>query len=620
MKATRIDDKARVIFTPWLAGTLMFFALAAGHQLPGTLRARGTLLASLFIAALFGAVAARRFNSSERRLIAELFAASVLLQALPEIVHPTAKSLYDFAWRASLVVLGWTFAFSLFLIPPGTASRLPVVHPKKQLAALIIVSFIGLSALHWAVRGHYGLIIDEVLYLLQSELVVTPGFTRHLDQWMAPFFAMRQTYMWNGGFNPQYTPGWPILLAAFHRLGLRWFAPVCMGVVAVVFTYLLGERLHSQRVGLVAGMLLATNFLFVFLSVTYMSHAASIALCVMAGWLLIKAEEPGSRDRFLLWILVGLTFGMVVMIRPLTGVAVSFSLWLWVLVRGRMARRDYVRMTITLALVAAVPLGFLLYYNRVTTGSAFSSGYRLAQSGLNGVRGKIIYGEAGSSRVISQNFTPRVAVFHLLAMMRDASLDFCPAFFFAPLVGLCMFYKVRCSWRRALAFLILPLAHFFYWGRDIRFYSELLPFAMVGMALMLDDLAQENRNVVRWAIAFLIAGNLLFTAQGLWIEHAWYADLKPYFSGIEDLQRQKGKLLVFVDDKTPISQVPVLFDALVWFDVDGFPGDVIVARDLGGNDVRLIAKWPDHFPVRLVTEGIGTGPGQRPTFVPFPSK
>jgi hypothetical protein len=620
MKATTIDDKARMIFTPWLAGVLIFFTLAAGHQLPVGSRAEGTFLASLIPAISFGAVAARRFNSGERRLIAGLFAASVLLQALPEIVHPTADSSYAFAWRASLVVFGWTYAFSLFLIPPGTAPRLPELHSRKRLAALIIVSFIWLSALHWAVRGHYAIINDEVLYLLQSQMVVTPGFTRHLDPWMSPFFAMSATYIRNGGINAQYTPGWPILLAAFHRVGLRWFAPVCMGVVAVIFTYLLGERLHSPRVGLVAGILLATNFLFVFLSVTYMSHAASIALCVMAAWLLIKAEESGSRDRFLLWILAGLTFGMVVMIRPLTGVAVSFSLWLWILVRGRMAKRDYVRMTIALALAAAVPLGFLLYYNRVTTGSAFSSGYRLAQAGLNGVRGYIVYGEAGSSKVISQNFTFQLAVFHFLAMVRDASLEFFPAFFFAPLVGLCVFYKLRFSWRKALVFLVLPLAYSFYWGRGIRFYSELLPFAMVGMALILVELAEKNREVVRWAIVFLITANLLFTAKGLWNEHGWYASFKPYFSGVEDLQRQKGKLLVFVDDKTPISDSPVLFDTLVWFDVDGFPGDVILARDLGADDVKLIAKWPDHFPVRLVIDGIGRGLGQRPTFVPFPSE
>lgn len=620
MKATTFDDKVRMIFRPWLAGALIFFALAAGHQLPWGSRAEGTFLASLILAVLFGAVAARRFNARERRLIGGLFVASVLLQALPEIAHPTASSFFAFAWRASLVIFGWTFAFSLFLIPPETAPRLTELHPRKRLAALIIVSFIWLSALHWAVRGHYGIISDEVLYLLQSQLVVTPGFTRHLDPWMTPFFAMSATYIRNGGLNAQYTPGWPILLAAFHRVGLRWFAPVCMGVVAVIFTYLLGERLHSQRAGLIAGILLATNFLFVFLSVTYMAHAASIALCVMAGWLLIKAEEPGSRDRFLLWILVGLTFGMVVMIRPLTGVAVSFSLWLWILVRGRMARRDYVRMTIALTMAAAVPLGFLLYYNRVTTGSAFSSGYQLAQAGLNGVRGYIVYGAAGSSRVISPNFTPQVALLHLLAMVRDASLEFSPAFFFAPLVGFCVFYKLRFSWRKALVFLILPLAHFFYWGRGIRFYSELLPFAMVGIALILADLQEKNRDVARWAIVFLITANLLFTAKGLWNEHAWYASFKPYFSGVEDLQRQKGKLLVFVDDKTPISDGPILFDALVWFDVDGFPGDVILARDLGADDVKLIAKWPDHFPVRLVIDGIGRGLGQRPTFVPFPSK
>src|SRR5437762_7566594 len=105
MNAARSDYIARLIFTPWLAG-ILFFALAVG-QLSGGLRARSTLLASLVIAVFFGGVAGCRFNSNERKLVAGLFAASVLLQALPEIVHPRAFSLYEFAWRASLVVLGW---------------------------------------------------------------------------------------------------------------------------------------------------------------------------------------------------------------------------------------------------------------------------------------------------------------------------------------------------------------------------------------------------------------------------------------------------------------------------------------------------------------------------------
>ena len=143
IKAKGIDYLARIIFTPWTAG-LFFFALATG-LLSGGLRARITLPASLIIAALFGAAAASRFDSRERRLMAALFSASLLLQALPEIVHPSDHPFYQFAWRASLVILGWSFAFSLFLIPPGTSPRLPEQRPRKQLAALIIVSFIGLS-------------------------------------------------------------------------------------------------------------------------------------------------------------------------------------------------------------------------------------------------------------------------------------------------------------------------------------------------------------------------------------------------------------------------------------------------------------------------------------------
>jgi 4-amino-4-deoxy-L-arabinose transferase-like glycosyltransferase len=336
-------------------------------------------------------------------------------------------------------------------------------------------------------------------------------------------------------------------------------------VMAVVFTYLLGKRLRSSRVGLIAAMFLVTNYWFVFLSSTYMSHVSGMALLVMAGWLLTETEEHGSRGRPFLWVLVGLTFGMVVLIRPLTGVAVSFSLWLWILVRGRIARQDYVRMTITLALAAAVPLGFFLYYNRVTTGSAFSTGYSLAQGNIGdfgfGVRGTLVHDELGTPRVISKNFTPLTAVLNLLLTLRDASLSFTPAFFFAPLVGLAIFYKVRFSWRSAMVFLFLPLAHFFFWFRDLRYYSELLPFVMLGIALITDDLAQKNKNMARWAITFLIAGSLLFTADAMWAERKWYAELRPYFTSIEDLQRQRGKLLVFVNDKTALSDIPVLFDA-----------------------------------------------------------
>src|SRR5437899_8639034 len=108
------------VFTPWTAaGLFLLFALA---QPLGGLRVRVELPASTLAVALFAwRILPRLASSAERGLVLLTLGASLLLQALPWIASPSTQgTLYEFGWRASLVMLAWAFALSLLSVrTPG---------------------------------------------------------------------------------------------------------------------------------------------------------------------------------------------------------------------------------------------------------------------------------------------------------------------------------------------------------------------------------------------------------------------------------------------------------------------------------------------------------------------
>jgi hypothetical protein len=598
---------------------ILLFLVATG-QTAGILSVRAALLTSLTVMIFIAARMFPKIDGTDRLRAAGLIGASLAIQVLPELLRPSTALLYEVGWRATLVMLSWSFALSLlsYRQPSSQSASDEHLGGGAGIAMLLIGTFIGLVTAHQALRSRYAIIVDEVLYLTQSRTLVQPGFTRHLDSFIAPFFLSRQGFVLNDRFSGQYTPGWPLLLALFNIVGLRWFAPICLGVLAVGATYLLGRQLRSHKVGLLAGAFLATTYQFVFLCSTYFSHASSIALCVASAWLLVKAEVARKRTKPLLWVLAGLLLGMAISVRPLTGVALAVSLGIWILSRRRVGRWDYVRMAVAMTTGTALPIVFVLYYNNIVTGHPLLFGYHLANKGLQdlgfGLRGVVFQASDGSTGLLVENFTPRVALVHALRMVRSASLEFSPAFILAPLVFFGFKYRLRFSWVSVIAFLALPILHFFYWYEESRFYSELLPFFFVGIGILLADLWAQNRRVSQWLIAFILVGNLLFTGQGLLREyrgfHGWFL---PYFNGVTELHRERGKLLVFVRER---SRLPVLFDALSWFNVDDFPGDIIVARDLGARNTDLVRRWPDHLPFLVTDHGIGERP-QEPQFIPL---
>lgn len=593
------------ILGPRLAVGLL--ALCALELASGAMRVRGAMAVGVIALALFArralpSIASRR----DRVLLLLLFSASIAVLALPEVMSPTPQSFYEFGWRAGLVMLTWSCALSVLLVPnPGRPfeERRPLRVVVMLLATTSVVMALG----HFAVENRFAVTPDEVQYLLQSRLLRRPGFMRPLDPAIAPFFFARQGYVWAGRFNGQYPPGWPILLAAFDAIGLRWLAPVCMGVLAVACTYLLGAKVGSPTVGLIAAALLATSRPLVTLSTRYMSDPAVITFCVLGAWLLVRAETPQPR-RALLWTLAGTALAFATLMRPLTGTSLTLSLFGWILVRHRVRGWTVVRMALALGLGAVAPLAFMLYYNKAVTGNPFTFGYHLAQRGLQdlgfGPRGGILWGPRGQAEQFTvPSFTPAMAVAHFFSMVRDVGFEFSPAFALAPFIFLALRERLRVPLATVSVFLVLPLAQFFYFYADARFYSALLPFVLIGVGALLAQLAIKNGRLARQVLTMWVIGSVLFTGYQLasWTR-VFRKDKLPYFQGVERLNRDDGKVLVFVRDSV---DTPYSFDQLSWFNIDTFPGPVIVARDLGPRDGELIKRLPDYRPFLVAAEPTG---------------
>ncbi len=614
------------ILSPCLTGTLLF--VLVGAHVWGVLPVKAIFLLSAIVLLRLAFQAAPRLSSKRERTIATaLFTGAVLLQALPEVLHARATSLYEFGWRTSVAMSGWSFILSLIPLQREDTTGTPSGDRNtERLFLLLIALFVALTGIHFAIRDRYAVVVDEVLYLLQGKLLLEPAYTRAIDPSVASFFVTRQSYVLDGRLNGQYPPGWPLFLALFEALGLRWFTPICLGLLAVTFVYLLGKQLRSPDVGLLAAALLSTSFWFLYSSSTYYSHSLSMALALAAAWHLLRAERQPSLRRLLWWAVAGIELATAMVTRPLTGIALTSSLWIWIVLRGTVHGLDIVKMTFAVCLGSVAPLLFLLHYNHMATGSPLLFGYHVANGPLHdlgfGQRGMIVYGAAGDPTALVETFTPALAALHLSTTLRSVSVEFVPAFIIAPLLVLALRYKVSIHWRSASAFLVLPVLHFFYYFSGSRFYVELLPFLWLATAMVVNDIKTKDGRVGQLLLCFFLTGNVFFS--GLWLHEDYVVfreRFKPYIDVIVDLHRQKGNVLVFVKDVPDrVSGIPrgheVLFEALWWFNVDRFPGSVIVARDLGAQNAELTKRWPDHYPVRISNEGTKRKP-QRPSVVPL---
>ncbi len=405
---------------------------------------------------------------------------------------------------------------------------------RADIAALALALLAGLTAALVADRVFERMphIEDEFAFLWQAE-VMADGHA-YLDSPPEPrSFLVPFVVDYEGRRFGKYPPGWPAALSLGARLDAAWLVNPILGILAIWLIYRLGSRVGGKGVGLLAALLAGTSPMYLMLTGNLMAHTFSLVLgaAFSLAWfdLFLEREArqvPTRWEGRLLPPLAGLSFGLLVLTRPVTALAlgVPFAVHgLILLARGGQAVRR--RLMIIGGLALAVG-GLLPLWQAALTGDPGLNLYTLwwpyDRYGFGPGIGVKESGHNLNWAWINTKFSLRVGRSDLFGWPGLSWL-------FLPFGMLAL----RRRWDGWLLLATLPslvLAYMAYWASAIllgpRYYYEALPGVAVvsalGVAWLAGILADSPALWLRWRRP-AVAGLLLVLVS---LNAAFYLPLR----------------------------------------------------------------------------------------------
>jgi 4-amino-4-deoxy-L-arabinose transferase-like glycosyltransferase len=220
--------------------------------------------------------------------------------------------------------------------------------------------------------------LGMALYL-GNEVVILPGTT---DQLSYHHLALRLlgghglTFgepWWPLTMPDEPTAHWSFLYTFYAAVVYQLFGPnpivariiqaVVVGILQPYLAYLLGRRLFGEWVGLVAALLTAVYFYFIYYAATLMTESFYITAILASLYLTILMAESEQKHLLKQALMLGLLLGGIVLLRQLYLLVIPFQLlWLlWARYR-RYSRAPLAEIILAGLLVIAMILPFT-YYN-----------------------------------------------------------------------------------------------------------------------------------------------------------------------------------------------------------------------------------------------------------------
>ena len=239
--------------------------------------------------------------------------------------------------------------------------------PWRWYAGLWTAVAFGASLLvnQWVFQGlpH---VSDSITYLFMAKTFATGHLSLPPHPW--PEFVTYHFFIHDEAWFGIFPPGWPLVLALGVLVRAPFLAPPLLSALLVWQAMELSRRLMDEPTARLTPLLLVGSPFFLYQGAEYMSHP--LAAVLFLG-LLLLAVGAGSRGRLTTGasLLAGLCLGLLVLTRPVEGVASLGLFGLWAALRGRkLEGRLLLLVPLAAALLAMALLGA---YNRHFTGSAY---------------------------------------------------------------------------------------------------------------------------------------------------------------------------------------------------------------------------------------------------------
>ena len=246
--------------------------------------------------------------------------------------------------------------------------------PTSALACGVALFILSVS---WRVGAeffsHLPLTVDTSAQLVHAKMLATGHWTLP-SQPLKDFFNM---YMMinDGKWYSQYPPGHVILLAIGTFFKMRTYVNPCLGACTSLAIFALAKELYGIRVARYAVVLSGGCVYLIMMSSEFMSNATSLLTGTLFLWAYFRMlKKPHWKCG--LW--GGLALGYCFITRPYTVLALAAPYVLYSVYLLIAKRQIFLRSLLAMAGGGMCFVLFQLYYNKITTGNAFTYGYQLS--------------------------------------------------------------------------------------------------------------------------------------------------------------------------------------------------------------------------------------------------
>lgn len=478
--------------------------------------------------------------------------------------------------------------------------------PRAFHLALFLTAVALYGAVNQSVFKGIPRISDEVTYLFQARIFARGHLTLPLPP-CPEFFEL----IWVLGADAQlghwcsiYSPGWPLLLVPGVLGRAPWIVNPLLGGLLVVVIALFGADLFGKRAGRFAGLVALFSPLQTIISSSHLAHTSTALFLLLCAWSVWRMLRTG---RTVFGLLAGAAWGMALLCRPVTAVAMGLGIGLMPLFSWRATLAAW-RGVLAAAVMALLAVALLAGWNYETTGNPRTMGHQVAM-GDEARLGFIPFEDGRHQHTPARGWR---LTLQRLRLLSDRLIGWpVPAFLVVMLPFLAGRARGADLWLLAV-WLALVATYFLYWYWEAelptRYISEAMPMLFILAGRACDLLSGFSRDrarpgpLARAGSALVASG---FLASALVAQPFELHKFGPNYIDVEDAlprvmrDHNVHHAVVFMRAHGQAGEREYVDNTASFYET-GFmrndldmKGDVIYARDLGERRNRaLMERYP----------------------------